>query len=236
MAFLGLDEQQTFDAIKDTLTVLLGALIALAGSYFAQISQNRKTEERERRAVFDREKLGAIRATIALMRLVDRILGYKKDLDDALSRANEIETDDIQPFVLVPESVGADAPLDRVLIDDLLFLAKAKENNILSTILHMEKRHDVIRASFPVYNQLRASIFSRLKNTTFDGPVGSAKISKAEYRDLEPDIVKVNTLLAQIVEMVDEDAEEIVKTSRSFGLFCRSYFSDNEFPIAAGPV
>ena len=99
----------------------------------------------------------------------------------------------VDPYGTFPNSVFFTS-------EELSLLLSLKNYEVFNSIIILDQKHEALIENVKLYTKERENLFSRFKPYRFNGQVGINAISQQEMISLEPSMVIVKTILAQLQE------------------------------------
>ena len=197
-------------------------------------SSEKLASERNAKDARQIEALSAFLALNKLMRLADASSTLKRLIDSSFARADEDGRSDDLLSDKVLAIVGASSIHERIQVEELLFLVRAKKASLISDIQEIEQRiinnehlanvYTEQRKAMGEFVEKRSEAMVDVNHTrgTFQLLGTDALLADAKKTSLEQ-------VVGQLIVNVEEDTTAVFKTFYSFQLIARDYFGE-DFP------
>jgi len=213
---------------------ILGAFIGYFFSMMLQYKEHQNQNARDERERIEREKSGAFRITLFLANSIHFYYDLDGILERFLENAPTLPSGMQEPYALVGETVG-EFPDVGLSADDLYILFKKNEYTLADQIEFLRLRRKTIENALQKYFMIRADALGDISVSSMEGSLGTSSLPDDQFRKIEPKMAMMNTILAHVVRMVDEDKWLSEKIAIQFRDFCVNYFKDERFPSAVRP-
>ncbi|BDW84324.1 hypothetical protein [Roseicyclus marinus] len=207
--FVG-DLRVTEDIWVPIAATLLGGMLALLGSFGAMWWSNRfalRTREAEL------ERLQAERAFGTLFKLLhahNAAANLDQQISEMFLDAAQNGAEGMDPWAKVMELVGAPDEIQSIDPSETAFLIHMKKSDLLNDIHLIQMRIANIMGSVEKYSSLRAEMQTFLSANMVEGNIEGGTQMQAAFHggaavQAELMTARLNNLLGQIIEKLDED-------------------------------
>lgn len=217
---------------------LFGGVLSLAGALGATMLANRSAKKaREDEA----ERLAANEALIAFFKLLE---GYnaaanlKRQIEDMFAAANENGDGDMEPWGRVMEIVGSDDAVETIRPSETSFLIHEEKADLLNEVLLIQRRIANILVATRKYNELRTELQTFLVANSSEAKLGEGTVMHANFEGAQKLHVEfrtsqLNSLIGQIVELLEEDVPRSWKALSNFkdARYCQSVVFGTAAPM-----
>ncbi|GEM_PF-6842846 len=194
-------------------SALLGGLISTAASWLTtrqSIVANETTRQLEKR---EKEAFYAHQGLIKINQYANAAYSLKKMIDDQFDAANEAGHGDWLPVQKVRGTPKYDESFESFLSEEMVFLLKTKDSQMLGDMIVFEKRVVASLNNFHTYSEERIEWSKKLQKGVIGSsqegiPSLSAELEGEFAMIADAEAAFLTELLGGIMEMLDRDTKD----------------------------
>ena len=157
---------------------------------------------------------------------LDSILGW---ITSSLERANAAGLTGERLWQRIGGLAGVSTTV-QIDAAELVPLIQAREYNLFAAFNEIVAQHSVVASSVSYYTERRSALGDRVKRSkSFGGSMLVSALSKEDQEALEPHMIELDTLAAQIRDRIVLLTERANKLVEELGPAGQKYFDDPDF-------
>lgn len=214
-------------------SAVLGALVGAIPAFLLAKRSSNEVLARDREARREQQKAAGLRAHVKLGRILNSMLvvqaHLRKNLEDPPAIGAEY-WQSVQPLIGSETDAGIEFDADEA----ALFLA-AGRGDYAETLLLLARRHAVQVVVLRVYAERKAQLRRDMPPPESVGTDyrGSTHMDRATSLKLRPQMVELNSMIADLIAHLQSDIATAMRAAKEFGPLLRTHFKDPAYPAFA---
>ena len=231
---IDLSKQEILLIVVGFGSVILGGVISSATSWWVQSRNNRHLKKREDRIEKIIEMSGAFKSLTKMLMILNGFGSLKIQIDHMFEDAEVVPGKFDEPWKIVRGFTGLYVDVQDFDAGDIIFLIKSKESNLSNDLFLLRNRYIATITSLVKYAELHEDFLSELaeaSGVTVVGSTVSVELTEEQMIKYRPMEAKLNNLIGQVIENLENDVEYARKTTEKFSKVAKTYFG-SDFPDA----
>jgi len=229
---IDLSKQEILLIVVGFGSVILGGVISSATSWWVQSINNRYLKDREDRIERNIEMSGAFKSLTKLLMILNGFGSLKAQIDKMFEGVEVSPGGFDEPWKIVRGFTGLYVDVQDFDAEDIVFLIKSKESSLSNDLFLLRNRYIATVTSLVNYAELHETFVSELAESpsvTVVGTAVSVELTEEQMAKYGPMEAKLNNLIGQVIESLEEDVEYARRTTEKFSKVAKTYFG-SDFP------